>query len=50
VNGDQLIVSVVEEFDLVGDIHAALVATDCLSGLDLYFKLGGLVRINRYEV
>jgi hypothetical protein len=41
VNGDQLIVSVVEEFDLVGDIHAALVTTDCLSGLDLYFKLEG---------
>lgn len=49
MNGYQLVVSIVEEFDLVGDIRPALMATDCFSGLYLYFKLG-LVRINRYEV
>lgn len=36
VDGNELVVGVVEEFDLVSDIHADVVATDSLSGLNLF--------------
>jgi hypothetical protein len=36
VNGDKLIVGAVEELDLVGDVHADLMATNGFSGLNLF--------------
>lgn len=38
VNGDEFVVGVVEEFNLVGDVHADLVSANSLAGLNL-FKL-----------
>ena len=36
VDGDELVVGAVEELDLVGDVHADLVATNGFSGLNLF--------------
>lgn len=35
VDGDQLIVGVVEEFDLVSDVHSNVVSDKGFTGLDL---------------
>lgn len=36
VDGDELVVGTVEEFNLVGDIHTDIVAADGFTGLNLF--------------
>jgi hypothetical protein len=49
VDSDQLRVCVVEEFNLVSNIHANWISTESFSSLDLFFKIS-LRAVNRFEI